>query len=55
MCVYERPRRSVTTNLMSLSMAAHEVFESSCQLLDVVYGDFQYAFDKVIIRNLVTE
>lgn len=44
-----RPKRSVTTNLMNLSIAAHDAFSRKCQL-DVFYGDFKNAFDKVNFR-----
>lgn len=47
-----RPGRSVTTNLMNLSVLAHEAFENGCQL-DVFYGDYKNAFDKVVIRILI--
>lgn len=47
-----RPRRSITTNLMNLSIAAHEAFAGKYQL-DVFYGDFKNAFDKMDIRILV--
>lgn len=40
-----RPKRSISTNLLNLSIAAHEAFAKK-QQLDVFYGDFQNAFDK---------
>lgn len=49
-----RPNRSVTTNLMNLSVAAHEAFTNKCQL-DTFYGDFKNAFDKVDIIILMTK
>ena len=47
-----RPRRSVVTNLMNLSIAAHEAFANK-QQLDVFYGDFQNAFDKLVHRIFI--
>lgn len=41
-----RPKRSVTTNLLNLSIASHETF-SKGQQLDVFLGDFANAFDKL--------
>lgn len=49
-----RPRRSVVSNLMNLSVAAHDAFRKGCQL-DVFYGDFKTAFDRVITRILLTK
>lgn len=52
-----RPGRSVTTNLLSLTIAAHDAFSRGNQL-DVFYGDFEKAFDRVshpiLLRKLVT-
>ncbi|XP_037033040.1 uncharacterized protein LOC119072026 [Bradysia coprophila] len=45
-----RPRRSVETNLLNLSVAAHGAF-SKKQQLDVYYGDFENAFDKVLDKE----
>lgn len=47
-----RPKRSVTTNLLSLSAVAYEAFERGIQL-DTFYGDYKSAFDKVCHRLLV--
>lgn len=47
-----RPKRSVTTNLLSQSIVAHEAFERGLQL-DTFLGDFEKAFDRVIHRLLV--
>ena len=47
-----RNKRSVVTNLLNLSILAHKAFEHHCQL-DVFYGDFKTAFDKVWIRLLM--
>lgn len=41
-----RPRRSITTNLMNLSIAVYDAFLKQRQL-DTFYGDFQNAFDKL--------
>lgn len=41
-----RSGRSVTTNLLSLSIAAHDLFSRGNQL-DVFYGDFEKVFDRV--------
>lgn len=49
-----RSNRSVTTNLMNLSIRAYKAFERSKQL-DVFYGDFKSAFDRVCHRLLVTK
>lgn len=46
------PGRSVVTNLMNLSVLAHDAFEDGYQL-DVFYGDFKNAFDKVDFRILI--
>ena len=47
-----RPNRSIATNLMNLSILAHNTFEKSRQL-DVFYGDFKTAFDTVWLRRLI--
>lgn len=47
-----RPGRSVTTNLLNLSMLAHKAFEHANQL-DIFYGDFRTAFDTVWIKLLI--
>ncbi len=47
-----RPKRSITTNMMNLSIEAHQAFANK-QQLDVFYGDFQNAFDKVNHRILL--
>lgn len=44
--------RSVSTNLLNLSIATNEAFASRSQL-DVFYGDFQTAFDRVCHRLLI--
>lgn len=44
--------RSVSTNLLNLSIATNEGFASRSQL-DVFYGDFQTAFDRVCHRILI--
>lgn len=52
-----RAGRSVTTNLLSLSIAAHNAFSNGKQL-DVFYGDFEKAFDRVshpILLKKLTE
>ncbi|XP_037040258.1 uncharacterized protein LOC119077181 [Bradysia coprophila] len=49
-----RNKRSVVTNLLGLSIMAHNAFERSCQL-DLCYGDYKTAFDKVIIRLLIVK
>lgn len=49
-----RPRRSVETNLLNLSIAAHNAF-SKKQQLDVFYGDFRNAFDKLWHRMLIAK
>lgn len=43
-----RRGRSVTTNLLNLSIMAHDAFKNSRQI-DVFYGDFKTAFDTVWI------
>lgn len=52
-----RPGRSVSTNLLALLVAAHDVFSRGNQL-DVFYGDFEKAFDRVqhsiLLSKLVT-
>lgn len=47
-----RPKRSVTTNLMNLSVTVHEAFTIGKQV-DVFYGDFRSAFDKVWHKKLI--
>lgn len=47
-----RCKRSVVTNLLNLSIVAYEAIEKHCQL-DLCYGDFKTAFDKVWIRRLM--
>lgn len=47
-----RPKRSISTNLMNLSIAAHDAFARR-QQLDVFYGDFENAFDKIWHLKLV--
>ena len=47
-----RPQRSITTNLLNLSIAAHKAFDRGSQL-DVFYGDFANAFDTVWHRRLI--
>src|ERR1700744_1562513 len=47
-----RRKQSVTTNLMNLSIVAHEAFANK-QQVDVFYGDFANAFDKVNHRILL--
>lgn len=49
-----RPKRSVTTNLMNLSIMVSEAFDRGNQV-DIFYGDFKNAFDKVCHRLLVTK
>lgn len=49
-----RPNRSVETNLLNLSVAAHDAF-SNKQQLDVFYGDFENAFDKLWHRMLIVK
>lgn len=47
-----RPKRSITTNLLNLSIVAHEAFRKGKQI-DVFYGDFKNAFDRVWHRRLI--
>src|ERR1700709_327174 len=47
-----RPNRSITTNLMNLSIVVHESFANGRQT-DVFYGDFRNAFDTVWQRRLI--
>ncbi len=47
-----RPRRSITTNLLNLSINAHDAFAKQ-QQLDIFYGDFKNAFDKLSHRMLI--
>lgn len=47
-----RSGRSVTTNLINLSVSAYEALQNGNQL-DIFYGDFKNAFDRVCHRLLV--
>lgn len=47
-----RPGRSVVTNILNLSIIAHNAFEKSRQV-DTFYGDFKTAFDAVWLRRLI--
>ncbi|XP_037033033.1 uncharacterized protein LOC119072019 [Bradysia coprophila] len=47
-----RNKRSVVTNLWNLSVLAYDAIERRCQL-DLFYGDFKAAFDKVWVRKLI--
>lgn len=47
-----RAGRSVSTNLLALSIAAHDAFSRGHQL-DVFHGDFEKAFDRVVRRILL--
>lgn len=47
-----RHNRSISTNLLNLSIAANEAFARRNQL-DIFYGDFQTAFDRVCHRILI--
>lgn len=47
-----RSGRSVSTNLLALSIAAHDAFSHGNQL-DVFYGDYEKAFDRVNHRILL--
>lgn len=47
-----RNKRSVVSNLLGLSILAHNAFERRSQL-DVFYGDYKTAFDTVVIRLLI--
>lgn len=47
-----RKNRSVTTNLLNLSIVSHQAFYRSNQV-DVFYGDFKTAFDRVCHRRLI--
>lgn len=49
-----RPRRSVTTNLMNLSIEVNKAFQRGNQV-DILYGDFKDAFNAVCHRILVNE
>lgn len=49
-----RPKRSVETNLLNLSVAVHDAF-SKKQQLDTYYGDFENAFDKLWHRRLIVK
>lgn len=47
-----REKRSVSTNLMNLSIMAHETFARGTQI-DIFYGDFKNAFDRVWHKRLI--
>ncbi|XP_037030482.1 uncharacterized protein LOC119070318 [Bradysia coprophila] len=47
-----RDKRSVVTNLLGLSILAHAAFERLAQL-DIFYGDYKTAFDKLVILLLI--
>lgn len=47
-----RRNRSISTNLLNLSIAVNEAFSRQNQV-DVFYGDFQTAFDRVCHRILI--
>lgn len=47
-----RDKRSVVTNLLGLSVLANAAFERSSQL-DVFYGNYKTAFDKLVIYFLI--
>ncbi|XP_037049652.1 uncharacterized protein LOC119083942 [Bradysia coprophila] len=47
-----RDKRSVVTNLLGLSILAHAAFERLAQL-DIFYGDYKTAFDKLVILMLI--
>lgn len=49
-----RPKRSITTNLMNLSIAAHDAFSKRRQL-NIFYGYFENAFDKLWHRILIVK
>lgn len=49
-----RPKRSVTTNLMTQSIMANEAFEKRAEL-DTFLGDYESAFDRVIHRLLISK
>lgn len=49
-----RPNRSITTNLINLSFKAHSALENGTQL-DVFYGDFKSAFDRVNHNLLISK
>lgn len=49
-----RPRRSISTNLLNLSIMAHEAM-ANAQQLDVFYGDFENAFDKLWHWKIINE
>lgn len=49
-----RPKRSVVTNMMNLSIVVHEAF-SNRQQVDIFYGDFANAFDKLWHRIFITK
>ena len=44
-----RPKRSVTTNLMNLSIVVHEVSGRGNQV-EIFYGDFENEFDRMCHR-----
>ncbi|XP_037030196.1 uncharacterized protein LOC119070020 [Bradysia coprophila] len=47
-----RYKRFIVTNLLNLSVLAYDAIERRCQV-DLFYGDFKAAFDKVWIRKLI--
>lgn len=47
-----RPHRSVTTNLLNLSIEVNKAFHRRNQI-DIFYGDFQNAFNVVVHRLLI--
>lgn len=49
-----RPKRSVTTNLLNLSVAVNDAFDRGNQV-DILYGDFKDAFNVLSHRILVTK
>lgn len=49
-----RPQRSVTTNLLNLSIEVNRAFERNNQV-DILYGDFKNAFNVLNHRILVTK
>ncbi len=49
-----RPKRSVETNMLNLSIFVHDAFVKK-QQVDIFYGDFANAFDKVWHRRLIVK
>lgn len=47
-----KSKRSVETNLMNLSITVHDALVKK-QQVDIFYGDFENAFDKVWHRMLI--